>query len=292
MGEKVLKKCNVCNSSEFRAMPGYEDAHLQQCSNCSFVFSSVIPSGQTLDRIYEDEFNRTTYLSPITIIRYKEILRELKPYRKTNRILDIGAGCGFFLEIAKQEGWEVVGTEISKHCVELCEEKGIEMHLGELASIPLDENSLDAVVSLEVIEHLSDPSHFVSEIHRILRPGGITYISTPNFNAILRYRLKAVYDVISYPIHLCYFTKKTIRKIFSSNGFKVKKVKTTGYSITRKKTSKGISNQDFVSETSDDEMLRYRIEYNGFLRFSKDFINFWLNLIGVGDSLKGYFIKQ
>ena len=65
----------------------------------------------------------------------------------------------------------------------------------------------------------------------------------------------------------------------------------TGMSVTRVKTSKGSSNQEYVSETSDDEMLRYRIENNGFLRFSKNATNGVLNLLKLGVSLKGVFRK-
>jgi hypothetical protein len=70
------------------------------------------------------------------------------------------------------------------------------------------------------------------------------------------------------------------------------KVQTTGISVTRVKTSKGKSQQQYVSETSDDEMLRYKIEKNRSFRIMKYMTNFGLDLLGIGVSLKGWFVKE
>ena len=118
------------------------------------------------------------------------------------------------------------------------------------------------------------------------------YVTTPNFNALLRYRLGEQYDVINYPEHLTYFTRKTLQTAFEKNGFKKLRIRTTGMSITRYKTSKGTSNQEYVSETSDDEILRHKIENRWHLKQLKAFANWGLNLFKVGDSLKGTFIKE
>jgi hypothetical protein len=67
---------------------------------------------------------------------------------------------------------------------------------------------------------------------------------------------------------------------------------TTGISITRLKTSKGTSDQAYISETSDDEKLRNKIEGNKLLQFAKSTVNKSLTAFGVGGSLKGYFIKK
>lgn len=291
MNRTILNRCTICESAEIQPLLDYQEAYLHRCDSCNFVFSTELPDVKELARVYDDEFVRTTYLSPITVKRYEALLDEFEPFRKTNRLLDVGAGAGFFLAIAQQRGWEVVGTEISTACVNEGQEQQIDLRLGELASIEFPADYFDVIVCIETLEHLSNPKETVNEMHRILRTGGMAYITTPNFNAILRYRLKAAYDVICYPIHLCYFTRKTLKKLFNESRFSVQKITATGYSITRKRTSKGISQQDYVSETSDDELLRHRLEHNSFLNILKTCANSLLNLLGIGDNLKGYFIK-
>jgi len=271
-------------------MHAYQKHQLVKCKECSFVFMKRIPTRTDLIDFYQNDYSRTEFFSSITITRYNELLDNFEKYRKTNKILDVGAGNGFFLEIAKARGWDVYGTELTEQAVGVCSSKGISMKQGCLDEINFEEESFDVITSFEVIEHITNPKTIVAEMYRILRKGGKCYITTPNFNSLLRYRLKENYDVIEYPNHLGYFTKKTLNKLFSEEGFSIKHIKSTGISRHRIRTSKG-SNQEYVSETSDDEMIRHRIERSKTLRYGKKFANWWLNLFGVGDSLKGTFLK-
>jgi len=283
--------CLICNSSNIEDLPKYADHFLTKCQDCSFVFIKKSPSKHELLDFYGNNYDRTNYFSSITIKRYNELLDRFEKYRKTNNLLDVGAGKGFFLEIAKARGWNVYGTELTDQAIQECENKSLQMKKGCLNEVGFDANQFDVITSFEVIEHINNPKEIVQEMHRILRENGKVYITTPNFNSILRYRLKSKYDVIEYPNHLCYFTKKTLRKLFTDAGFSIKRLQTTGISLTRIKTSKGKSNQEFVSETSDDEIIRHKIENSPTLGMIKRILNWGLNLFSLGDSLKGSFEK-
>ena len=128
--------------------------------------------------------------------------------------------------------------------------------------------------------------------HALLRKGGLVYVTTPNFNSLLRYRLKSDYNVICYPEHLSYYTPKTLKKVFTRMGFSTHKIQSTGISLTRLKTSIGVSKQSFISKESDDEKIRGQIENKKHLQLLKRLINGLLTLTGKGDGLKGYFIKH
>ena len=272
-------------------MQRFSAAHLCKCENCGFIFSKTVPTKDVLDRFYNSEYDGTNYFSPITRKRYEEWLDTFEPFRKTNKILDIGCGYGFFLEVAKERGWEVYGTEVSQQNAEHCKQKGIETLKSFIEDAHFDPEMFDIIVSAEVIEHVRTPLSFVQKSYDFLRKGGAIYVTTPNFNSYLRYRLQDQFDVIDYPNHLCYFTSKTFRKIFEDQGFKTRYIKTTGISVTRVKTSKGKSNQKYVSETSDDEILRYRIEHNALLRGTKRVVNSGLTGLKIGHNIKGFFTK-
>lgn len=286
--------CLLCASDRLRVLNDYTETGLVQCEDCSFVFSQRIPSKQELYDYYSAHYERTSYLSPITIKRFHAILDTLEPFRNTGKLLDMGAGYGFFLEIAKQRGWDAHGTELTDEAVEHCRAKGMTMFKGEFQDLNIAPETYDVIIFIEVLEHLNNPVEYISKAHKVLRPGGIFYLTTPNFNSFLRYRLKEQYNVIEYPNHLCYYTSKTLQKLFNDNGFDSLTIKTTGISLTRLRTSKGKGKPDheFVSETSDDEMLRYRIEKNPALKMAKTSTNGLLNLLKMGDSLKGYFQKR
>jgi 2-polyprenyl-3-methyl-5-hydroxy-6-metoxy-1,4-benzoquinol methylase len=284
------KQCLVCNSSALKSIRGYEKHFLIKCSNCSFVFAKKIPTQKELELHYEG-YGRNDYLSPITIKRYNDILDGFEKYKKTKKLLDVGCGIGYFLEVAIKRGWEVFGTEYTDEAIEICRKKGISMHKGVLNPENYEEESFDIITSFEVIEHINNPIPELKNFYKLLRKGGLVYLTTPNFNSLLRYRLKSEYNVICYPEHLSYYTPKTLKKVFLNTGFQKKKIETTGISLTRLKTSKGSSNEAFISKSSTDEKIRGTIESNKILQVIKKFVNKLLTYTGKGDSLKGYFIK-
>lgn len=283
--------CIICKSTQLKNLDGFEKAYLCKCLDCGLVFSQQIPTDEDLTNYYKN-YGINNYLSPLTIKRYNELLDQLEPYRKTNKILDIGCGIGYFLEEAKKRNWEVYGTELSEKSVEVCIQKGINVKEGVLNPVNYELEMFDVIMSFEVIEHINNPTSELKNMYSILRKGGLVYITTPNFNSLLRYRLKAAYNIITYPEHLTYFTPKTLIKVFSDSGFKKLQIKTTGVSLTRLRISQGKSNQKIISAKSDDEKIRTRIDNKIHLKFAKNTINNFLTILGLGDSLKGWFIKN
>ncbi len=297
MKTNTHKKCLICNFPQLQPMQGYEEAHLCKCRSCGFVFSKQIPSKEELIAHYEG-YGRNDYLSPITIKRYNELLDEFEKYRKTNRIIDVGCGIGYFLAVAKERGWEVYGTEYTDQAIEICEGKDISMQQGVLDPNNYPPEYFDIITSFEVLEHINNPQEELASFYKILRKGGLVYFTTPNFNSLLRYRLRNYYDIITYPEHLSYYTPSTIKKVFKKSGFKPLKVLTTGVSLTRlkrgkiSKTGNDEVKEKIVSKNSSDEKLRMEIEEKKHLQIAKKFVNKTLTVFGVGDSLKGYFIKK
>jgi 2-polyprenyl-3-methyl-5-hydroxy-6-metoxy-1,4-benzoquinol methylase len=285
------KNCILCGSGSIKKMKNYEKHHLVKCLSCKFVFCEPIPTELELEKHYEN-YGRNDYLSPLTIKRYHEILDSFEPYRKTNKLIDVGCGIGYFLEEAKKRGWEVYGTEFTDEAIEICSKKGIKMNKGVLTPNNYTSQEFDVITSFEVIEHINNPQEELAHFYKILRKGGLVYCTTPNFNSLLRYRLKEKYNVLCYPEHLSYYTPKTLKHVFEKEGFRTKSIKATGLSLTRLKTSKSTSNQELISKTSDDEIIRNRFENNVILKILKKSINWFLTVFGVGDALKGTFIKD
>jgi len=285
------KNCILCASVSLKNLKGYEEHYLVKCQSCKFVFCEPIPTERELEKHYEN-YGRNDYLSLLTIKRYHEILDSFEPYRKTNKLIDVGCGIGYFLEEAKKRGWEVYGTEFTDEAIEICSKKGIKMNKGVLNPNNYDSQEFDVITSFEVIEHINNPQEELANFYKILRKGGLVYCTTPNFNSLLRYRLKEKYNVLCYPEHLSYYTPKTLKYVFEKEGFRTKNIKATGISLTRLKTSKATSNQELISQTSDDEVMRNKLETSVILKSVKIFLNWNLTFFGVGDALKGTFIKD
>ena len=183
-------------------------------------------------------------------------------------------------------------STVAVGAIEICEGKGISMKQGKLDPSNYEPESFDVITSFEVLEHINNPVEEITNFNTLLRNGGLVYLTTPNFNSLLRHRLKERYDVITYPEHLSYYTPSTLKKLLVKHGFCKWKIQTTGISLTRLKTSQGQTSQAFISETSDDEQLRNKIEEKKYLQLAKKMVNGTLTFFGVGDSLKGWFVKR
>jgi 2-polyprenyl-3-methyl-5-hydroxy-6-metoxy-1,4-benzoquinol methylase len=281
-------KCLISGSVILKPLKGYEQHFLVKSFPLGFVFASKIPTEQELIDHYK-KYPRTTEISPITIRRYNELLDDFEKYRKTGRILDIGCDVGHFLKEAQKRGWGVNGTEFTDLPIEKCRASGIHMNKGKLDPAWYNKGMFDIVTSFEVIEHINNPVEEVRNINLVLREGGLLYVTTPNFNSVERYFLKSKHTAICYPDHLCYYTPHTLNHLLKGNGFKKHKIIATGFSLNRLKA--GLNKTNNVVGTSSDEKIRKILDANVFMVLIKQGINRLLSLLGIGNAIKGWFIK-
>jgi 2-polyprenyl-3-methyl-5-hydroxy-6-metoxy-1,4-benzoquinol methylase len=287
---KLHSSCIGCFHPSLADISGYKKAGLCECKSCGLVFSKKIPTKKELEEHY-DKYERNDFLSPITIKRYQELLDEFEKYRKTGNLLDVGCGIGYFLEQAKIRGWKVYGTEFTDEAINICQNKEINMHKGVLTTSNYVEK-FDVITSFEVLEHINNPMEEIGNFSALIRPGGLLYCTTPNFNSLSRRLLQQSWNNIVYPEHLTYFTVKTLSKLLSINSiFPIKKL-TTGISISRYKSSKGIDNQQGVSVNSDDELLRTKMDKQFIFRVVKTLLNIILTWFSLGDTIKIYALKE
>jgi 2-polyprenyl-3-methyl-5-hydroxy-6-metoxy-1,4-benzoquinol methylase len=283
--------CLITQARDLYPLKGYEKNYLVKSRSSGFVFCSRIPTEQEIQDHYGNYPVGYGTGSAITTIRINEALDGFETFRSTNNMLDVGCGAGLFLTEAKKRGWQVYGTEFTDKQLEYLQNKGITTLKGKLNSEAFNDVMFDVIISSEVIEHINNPVEEIKHFHRLLRTGGLVYITTPNFNALERFLLKGDYDIIEFPEHLCYYTAKTIDLLLTRNGFKKLKATTTGISIDRIRRSLQRKKNGAVSGTTNDEQLRESLE-RGFKKRIKNAINYFLNLTGTGNSLKVWYIKK
>lgn len=284
--------CLLCGEQRIPLLPGYERHGLVKCKGCGFVFMGRIPTDKELGDFYSTyAYSEDKPLSPHTAKAYDLLLDEFEPYRKLNRLLDVGCGTGLFLARAKQRGWEVYGTEYSDAAIRICTAKGLTMVQGPLDPLKMPVREFDVITSLEVLEHVTDPRTEIASLHALLRKDGLLYCTTPNFNAVLRYRFKAGFSIIEYPEHLGYFTRRTLTRAFEAPGFRKQRFLTTGISFTRFQTSLQSPEAPMALPNDPDEEMRDRISGKWYFGVGKKLLNTLLTMTGTGMSLKAYFTK-
>ena len=285
--------CLLCGSRKLKSLDGYEKHDLLKCSDCSFVFMRRIPTQEELyDHYSVYAYEKEKEISLATKLSYFKLLNKFGKYRKSNKILDVGCGEGWFLELAKERCWEIYGTEFSARAIEICEGKGIKIYKGVLNPENMEETNFDIIISSETLEHINNPRQECSNIYKLLRKGGLFYITTPNFNSYLRLIQKEKYSIIEYPEHLSYYSKKTLDKLLQQSGFYKLKLMTTGISLAKHRIEFENSSLHNVKSKSTDERLRKRIAGSLILQIIKSLVNVFLTFLGIGMTLKAFYIKK
>lgn len=100
---------------------------------------------------------------------------------KGKKLLDAGCGTGWFSKVASDHGALVTSMDLGENLLaEVAKKCDTTRVIGSILEIPFESNAFDVVVSSEVIEHTPDPYKALHEIYRVLKPGGIMVLSTPN----------------------------------------------------------------------------------------------------------------
>lgn len=119
------------------------------------------------------------------------------------RILDIGCGDGNFTMLVGKacSAKELYGIEISEKGVAMAIKNGLKVVKLDIddEDFPFDDNTFDAVFAGEIIEHLFDPDHFLAEVYRVLNPGSVFVLTTPNL-ASIHNRIALLFGYQPFPL--------------------------------------------------------------------------------------------
>jgi len=110
------------------------------------------------------------------------LLRKYAP--SARRVLDLGCGTGVVLR--ELSGWsEPVGLDMSSLALGFCSERGLKRLIqGDGQALPLASNSVDAIIGLDIFEHIPDDNRAFQEALRVLKPGGTLVLSVPAFMSL------------------------------------------------------------------------------------------------------------
>lgn len=141
-----------------------------------------------------------------------------KPTRG-QRLLDVGCGNGDFLVNAIEAGWLVTGLEPDAKAAKAAQERGLDIVVGVIDVLAEESCVYDVITLSHVIEHVHEPRQLLQSVHRLLKPGGVVYIDTPNINSLGAELFKQNWRGIETPRHLVLFTHSSLETLLIDNGF-------------------------------------------------------------------------
>jgi SAM-dependent methyltransferase len=139
---------------------------------------------------------------------WRDVTRHFDP---DCRLLDIGCGTGWLADFFDR----YTGLDGSADAVSRAHGQGRNVSLADVDQRqPFGDGEFDAVVMKDLLEHVADPVRLVEEVHRLLRPGGLVFASSPDAQ-------RWVWDDYT---HRRPFTRKSFRLLFADHGFTIRKL--------------------------------------------------------------------
>ncbi len=157
-------------------------------------------------------------------LAYGPVLQRLEPFRCTGHLLEIGCGAGGFLDAAQAAGWRATGIELAGEVARWArQERGLDVHTGTVESVALPEerarDGFDAIVMLDVIEHVVDPLSLLRTAWERLRPAGALLVMTPNARGLGARCLGPRWEACDPVDHVWLFHPRNLARLCSRAGF-------------------------------------------------------------------------
>lgn len=192
------------------------------CCDCGMAFTHPQPVdlGEQYDSSYFDLYAKR---HRFRLKRADKRLRKIELLTKSGRLLDIGCSLGYFVEAANNRGWDGYGVEISEHAAGVAAKSGLKVKSGVIEDACYEDDFFDCVTMWDVLEHVPDPTKHMLEVKRILKPGGLVVIGTPNFaHPIARRKMKTApcqWRHFKPHEHVFYFTPQSLKMLLEKCGF-------------------------------------------------------------------------
>lgn len=139
---------------------------------------------------------------------------------KSAKIVDIGSGYGLFLKGLYARGYQnLYGCEPNREAARVIKENfGFNVFNSGLGDSTLPHDYFDAATLVAVVEHFTDPIGSLKHIYRLLKPGGLFYINTPNLKDVV---LRQGWNKFFKFVHTFYFTETSLKNILRKAGFEI-----------------------------------------------------------------------
>jgi len=227
---------DISNKKHFLTVKDYsvskETFDLYYDETLDMLITHPQPSLENLGKYYESEdyishtdnkrslFEKLYhFIKSIALKNKLNLINSLQPNK--GKILDIGAGTGDFLSVAKNDGWQTIGVEPSDKAKSIAKNKGVSF---VEQTCELENHSFDMITMWHVLEHVPDIDQQIKELKRLLKPTGTLIIAVPNFKSFDAKHYGKFWAAFDVPIHFWHFSKTAIKLLFEKEEMKLEKV--------------------------------------------------------------------
>jgi 2-polyprenyl-3-methyl-5-hydroxy-6-metoxy-1,4-benzoquinol methylase len=214
--------CNVCANRSFSYYGKYNGFTGLKCDRCGLIFVENMPTAEELRDIYSAPSYYDDYWGGIGYHRaYETVLKKdfeakvarimrLLPDRGI-RILEVGAGPGYFSKLLRDAGFgDVSCWDIADEAIRLGRSLGVDVRKVDIFEAEEGLESFDLVVSWATIEHIPDPRRFFARMMKFVRKGGYLMVDTGVADTLPDRMARGISPWFHPPQHLYVFTRRSL----------------------------------------------------------------------------------
>ena len=228
--------CGLCGSSSHALDFTDGPFSVVRCSDCGFTYVTPRFKDQALiDEVYNEGYwssssakdrGYTDYRAdaPLYLKTYRRRMPIIRRhFDRPGRVLDIGCAAGYFLQVMREDGWDVEGLEPSdairpRAQAELGEDR---VRGGLLDQAGFEPGSFDFVTMWDVIEHIPDFVSALEEMRRLVKPGGKVLVETQNVGSRTARMLGRKWQHYKHAEHIYHFNPDTLAVAMERAGFNI-----------------------------------------------------------------------
>lgn len=239
---KSNRYCIICGKRDFRLIKSVGAYKIFECKNCQLAYTdtskvSYKERQQQIDILYSlNEYKKELKKHSRKFIK---ILKIIKKFKRTGKLLDVGGGYGLFSKIAKENSKfhiEIIEPNLETYFIN---KNNIKSHRIKLENfIQNTKRRYDVIVLLDVLEHFDNPDNIIEGIKKLLKDKGLMVVSLPNYKSIMSYLSKswAWWMVEDHKYH---FSPNSISLLMKKHKLKKKYLTTYNSVIDLKKNLDG-----------------------------------------------------
>lgn len=225
--KSTVGPCQLCNREDLEKFEIPNSSVLWLCRDCELYQYGEIVDEDAYAAEYHSGYERhreqKIRTANIRLNRAASLVdvSATASVRSAPKILDIGCSVGATLEAAKQIGWDAIGVDVSQDAVDFCNKAGLVAKKVDGLKLPFADDSFDIVCNWHVVEHVEDVRQTLAEWNRVIKPGGLLVMETPDAASPKVRKLGPAYRKFWAPEHTYTFTYKNLSRFVEDSGFEV-----------------------------------------------------------------------
>jgi SAM-dependent methyltransferase len=210
-----------------------EHGDLYRCRKCGTVNQPSLPRGNELHDLYravnDDRYMLEERGRRRSARRLLELLATEVP---EGRLLQVGCGYGLLLDEARRRGYQAEGVELAREAARYAREQlGLAIRETAIEQAQLDSERYDAILLVDVLEHLDEPVAVLDRLLAVLRPGGALLIVTPDPTSLTA-RVAGGHWWCYVPAHCCLIPRRTLLELVRARRLEVVRESFSVHSFT------------------------------------------------------------